>query len=107
MSIEINKENLIEIMAENLIILRTKLRLTQTELANKVGISRQTIMNIENNKRLMTWNVFVGLLCVFREDRYTSSLIEFLGIYTPELKRYLTAQERVRDSANKDGGSGL
>lgn len=60
MSDDINKEKLIANMTENLPVLRAKLSLSQVQLAGKVGISRQTIMNIENKKRGMAWNTFVA-----------------------------------------------
>ena len=77
-------------MAENLVILRKKLRLTQAELAKRVGISRQTLMDIENRKRPMTWNVFMSLFGLFRENEDTSSLLTFYSISTEELSRFIT-----------------
>jgi DNA-binding XRE family transcriptional regulator len=56
-----NKAELISKMTENLRLLRNKLGLTQDVLAGKVGISRQTLVNIENKKRGMTWNNFLVL----------------------------------------------
>ena len=89
MSELINKDEYMSKMADNLVLLRTNLRLKQTDLANKVGISRQTLMGIENKKRPMTWNTFVALLSIFREDNSTNSLLEHFGIYTPELGKFL------------------
>ena len=86
-----SKKNLyITRMAENLVILRKKLRLTQAELAKRVGISRQTLMDIENGKRPMTWNVFMSLFGLFRENEDTSSLLTFYSISTEELSRFMT-----------------
>jgi DNA-binding XRE family transcriptional regulator len=93
MSDLINKDEYMSKMADNLILLRTKLRLKQTDLANKVGISRQTLMGIENKKRAMTWNTFVALLTIFREDNSTNDLLEHFEIYTPELGKFLTSPE--------------
>jgi DNA-binding XRE family transcriptional regulator len=90
---EINKEELMKKMSDNLMVLRNKLRLKQSELAEKVGISRQTLLEIEKGKRAMQWNVFIGLLAVFREDISTNDLLDHFGIYTPELGRYLTTGE--------------
>ena len=94
MSDDINKEKLIANMTDNLPVLRAKLSLSQVQLAGKVGISRQTIMNIENKKRGMAWNTFVALLSVFREDNSTSDLLEHFGIYTPGLSKYLISPGR-------------
>lgn len=77
-------------MAENLVILRKKLKLTQADLAKRVGISRQTVMDIENRKRPMTWNVFMSLFGLFRENKDTSSLLVFYSISTDELSKFIT-----------------
>jgi DNA-binding XRE family transcriptional regulator len=50
---EIDKEELTGKMVENLMVLRTKLRLKQSELAEKVGISRQALLEIEKGKRTL------------------------------------------------------
>ena len=38
-------------MTKNLSVLRTMLNLTQAELASIIGIGRQTLVAVENNKR--------------------------------------------------------
>jgi DNA-binding XRE family transcriptional regulator len=91
---DIDKNALIANMTDNLMVLRNKLRLTQVDLAGNVGISRQTLVNIENKKRDMAWNTFVALVCVFRENESTSGLLEHFDIYTPELSKYLTSPKR-------------
>ena len=45
-------------MADNLAMLRTKLGLTQVQLANLIGVSRHTIMQVENKKAKLSWNTF-------------------------------------------------
>jgi DNA-binding XRE family transcriptional regulator len=85
-------------MTENCRLLRNKLGLTQDVLAGKVGISRQTLVNIENKKREMTWNNFLVLLTIFRAESNTNDLLDHFGIYTTELNRYLTSP----DNANSD-----
>lgn len=93
LSKDINKDEYITRMAENLVVLRSKLRLKQTELANKAGISRQTLMAIENQRRSMSWNTFMSLLCIFRENESTNTLLTVFDIYTSELREYIQSQE--------------
>ena len=90
---EINKDELTKKMSDNLRVLRTKLQLKQSELAEKVGISRQALLEIEKGKRTLQWNVFVALLSVFREDSGTNDLLSHYEIYSPELSRYLVTPE--------------
>lgn len=93
MSNVINKEELTEKLSNNLLMFRNKLKLRQVELAEKVGISRKTLLEIENGKRTMQWNIFVALLTVFKIDSETSDLLDYYEIYTPELARYLISSD--------------
>lgn len=85
----INKEMLIDNMTENLPVLRAKLSMTQEDLANKIGLSRGTIISIENNKRPMTWSTFMSLILLFSHNEKTSKLLDVMDIFTDELHRYL------------------
>lgn len=47
---EIDKDQLIGILTEELPVLRAKVRLSQDDLSNIIGISRQTYSSIETKK---------------------------------------------------------
>lgn len=90
MTYELNdgcKERAIESMTKNMLVLRTMLHLSQAELASMIGLGRQTFVAIENQKRKMTWSVFLSLLFVFSQNDETNALLDIFGIYTDELKR--------------------
>lgn len=53
-----DKEKLIQILTENLPVLRARLGLSQDGVSTVIGISRQTYSSIEAMKRKMTWNTF-------------------------------------------------
>lgn len=76
-------------MADNLAMLRTKLGLTQVQLANLIGVSRHTIMQVENKKAKLSWNTFLSLLLVFIKNPETDKLLNILEIYTEELNNEL------------------
>lgn len=84
-----NREMLIENMTDNLPVLRAKLNMTQEDLANKIGLSRGTIISIENNKRTMTWSTFMSLVLLFSYNEKTNKLLEVMDIFTSELHKYL------------------
>ena len=86
---EINREKLIRNMTENLPMLRTRLGLTQEELADKIGVSRSTILSIENKKREMTWNTFLSLILLFTKNETTNKLLNVLEIYTDEFHDFI------------------
>ena len=85
----INKDELIKNMTENLPVLRAKLDITQEDLAEKIGISRSTIVSIENKKREMTWNTFLSLILVFTKNEDTNKLLNVMEIYTDELHDFI------------------
>ena len=85
----INKDELIKNMTENLPVLRAKLGITQEDLAEKIGISRSTIVSIENKKREMTWNTFLSLILVFTKNEDTNKLPNVMEIYTDELHDFI------------------
>lgn len=72
-------------MAENLSMLRTKLGLSQMELGQLIGVSRQAISAFENGLRALPWCHFTSLLFLFNENPETRFLLPVLGIYPPEL----------------------
>ena len=86
---KINKDKLIRNMTDNLPMLRTRLGLTQEELANKIGVSRSTILAIENNQREMTWNTFLSLMLLFTKNETTNKLLKVLDIYTEEFNDFI------------------
>lgn len=75
-------------MAENLPMLRAKLGLTQVELGNRIGLTRQSVNAMESGSREMTWGNYLSLLFVFQQNEATSFLLPILGVYTPELAAY-------------------
>lgn len=90
------KAMLLKRMVENLPILRSKLNITQEQLAELLDVSRQTISSIENGQRKLPWSVFLALILIFFRNEPTKHLLVALDIYTPVLNDYL--------SISKNGG---
>lgn len=86
------RENLIDRMADNLPVLRKKLRLSQEALAQIIGTSRHTVMLIETKKRKMTWNTFLSLVLLFDKNEDTALLLRAFEIYTDALESMMRAQ---------------
>lgn len=89
------KNILMETMANNLSILRSKLNLSQEELANLLGVTRQTISSFESGQRKMTWSVFLALILIFFRNEPTKKLLIALNIYTPKLNDYLNISKTL------------
>ncbi len=82
---ELDRRAYAQRMAQNLPTLRARLGLTQTELAQMIGITRQTLSAAESGARELTWGTFLSLLYVFTQNEDTIPLLEALEIYTPQL----------------------
>lgn len=86
---ETKKEKIIENMTQNLPTLRTKASLSQAKLAEIIGVSRQTLVAVENRKRKMSWSIFMSCFLLFHKDPETNLLMKVYEIYTDELDYYL------------------
>ena len=81
------RQKSIEKLVKNLPSLRAVAGLSQKDLAEMIGVSRQTIVYIENGKRKMSWTLFLALMFIFTRRRDTKQLIEIMGIYPKEAYR--------------------
>ena len=88
------KMQLMNVMASNLSLLRSKLDLSQEELAGLLGVTRQTVSSFESGQRKMTWSVFLALVLIFFRNEPTKRLLVALNIYTPQLNNYLNISKR-------------
>ena len=61
----IEQEVLIEHMVDRLPALRKKYGISQTELGEKIGLSRQTISAIERKITPLTWTTMLAMLMFF------------------------------------------
>jgi DNA-binding XRE family transcriptional regulator len=92
MNIELDdarKKCLIDTLTNELKVLRAKAEISQQELANRMGVSRQTYGMIEIKKQRMTWNHFMALLLLFKSHDGTAEIIDRIGAYPPELEGYI------------------
>lgn len=88
------RESLIEILTEELPVLRAKIGISQNDLSKMIGVSRQTYSSIETKKWKMTWNMFLSLLFVFRYNDKTSEILERVGVFPESLKNMLNIDNR-------------
>ena len=72
------KDKFIATLTPNLTILRTSAEISQEELANLIGVSRQTY-------RKMAWSTYLSLVLFYDHNRKTHKLIRQLSIFPKEL----------------------
>lgn len=89
---EIFKTAYIDKLTENLSMLRAKAGVTQGNVADRIGIARQTYSAIECGRSRMSWNTFMSLILFFKENAQTKEVIKILGIYTDELENYIRVE---------------
>ena len=91
---QLNKDELIKRLTNELPVLRAKIGVSQDELSNIIGISRQTYSAIETGKRQMSWNTFLSLVLVFGCNEKTSAMIDGMRIISPELSEVININNR-------------
>ncbi len=91
---QLNKDELIKRLTNELPVLRAKIGVSQDELSNIIGISRQTYSAIETGKRQMSWNTFLSLVLVFGCNAKTSAMIDGMSIISPELSEVININNR-------------
>ena len=99
---EKQKEELINILTNELKVLRSKVEISQQELANRLGVSRQTYGAIESKAQKMTWSNFLALLLLFLSNEDTAKIIDWIGAYPPELEQYLSLVDYSTKAVGKE-----
>lgn len=61
---EEQKKTILESFAKKVPWIRKKLRMSQTELGEKVGLSRQSISSLERGNVQMTWDTLLAIMMV-------------------------------------------
>lgn len=74
----IDKDKLVDLLAEELLVIRAKIGLSQEDLSNITGISCQTYSTIETGKKNMTWSTFLSMLFVFSNNEKNSTTFKSL-----------------------------
>ena len=82
-------------LTDSLTMLRAKTGASQAEIAEVIGIARQTYSAIESGRKNMSWNTFMSLILFFKENTKTRDILNILGIYTDELERYIKIEKMV------------
>ena len=79
------KDRFIATLTPNLTVLRTRAEISQEELANLIGVSRQTYSAIERKVRKMAWSTYLSLVLFYDYNQKTHKMIRQLSIFPKEL----------------------
>lgn len=69
------RNTIIELLRGELPVLRAKARVSQEDIAERIGVSRQTYSSIETGKREMSWTTFLALIAYFQNNESTKEMI--------------------------------
>ena len=95
---EQQKRELLENMVANLPALRKVLGVSQGELAELLGVTRNTVAVVENRKRNLSLDMFLALILIFIKNVPTEKLLRPMGVYTEALDAFLAEPSaRARD----------
>lgn len=93
---------LIQSLTKNLPLLRAKLDVTQEEISEIIGVSRQTYSAIESGKRTMSWQVYLSLVLFFDANSTTHTLLHHLECFPNILIDKTIEQEINSDDDSPD-----
>jgi DNA-binding XRE family transcriptional regulator len=71
----------IDAIIKYLPVLRAATSMTQAQLAEKIGVSRQTIVSIETRKRPLPWSLYLALICIFQNYSESKVLLESYNLF--------------------------
>lgn len=80
MANSLNRDDFIDKLVSNLPALRAKMRISQAELAEAVGIGRQTLISIENKNSKMRWDTFLSMMLVISRNNDAAEFMMLLGL---------------------------
>jgi len=78
---ELMQQDYIDRMVKSLPVLRASIRITQKELAQRIGITRQSMMAIETRKRPLQWATYLALVLVFQQSKDSMQLLSSLSLF--------------------------
>ncbi len=82
--------------------LRETAGVTQGELAEIAGVSRQTYGSIELKKREMSWNTYMSLIFFFDYNPYTHGIIRKKGLFHSSFDNAAEYRERLLETEGKN-----
>ena len=91
----LDREALMEKMAEELPDIRDQLKVTQEALAEKTGVDAVKIKVVESGKRAFKWSEFMSILFVIWNNDIGKGILDSKGLFPEELKKALSVNRNA------------
>lgn len=98
--IGVNRDELTAQVSQKLKMIRVEANYTQDKLADVLGISKKTVVQIEKERLHASWTVVVAICALFRESEILQSVVGNDPIETVEV----AAHEKIRSHGFKTMG---
>nr|WP_041058996.1 helix-turn-helix domain-containing protein [Jeotgalibacillus campisalis] len=95
------KQELIEMIASRLKLIRIEADYTKDRMAQVIGVSKKTLVQIEKGRLLPSWTTIIVICALFREQ---DSLINLVGGDALELAELLAREEMETRKEKTLGG---
>lgn len=89
------RKDLIQKLTHELPVLRVRLGASQADIAERIGISRQTYNSIETQKREMNWTIFVALVAVFQNNQETRRVLNSIEGFERKIGNVMSVREQT------------
>lgn len=91
------RNTIIELLRGELPVLRAKARVSQEDIAERIGISRQTYSSIETGKREMSWTTFLALIAYFQNNDSTKEMISEINGLSEGLEMIIESPNEINE----------
>ena len=96
-----NKQKMIEILSSKMKLVRVEKDYTQEEMADVLGLSKKTLVQIEKDRMLASWTTVVALCALFRDSQVIHSV---LGSDPLEVIETIAHKQIIRPKEKTLGG---
>ena len=76
-------------MVEYLPTLRSAAKITQNQLAKKLGVARSTMVAIESQRRPLQWHMYLAMVLVFMQGEDSKKLLDSFELFDGEFLKIL------------------
>ena len=89
------KEKLITTLTPELVVLRAKAGISQEELSDLIGVSRQTYSAIERGAKQMSWSTFLSLILFYDCNQKTHQVLRSIKAIPQEVMLAFNAGNKI------------